>query len=250
MSQDKLKDSLELQVLRLSDKDKFETELSINEKRTLLMRRIQAIKASNVHQIIIPKELASSLLEWFTKGRALSSRDQRDFPRLIDLVKAHALFQMFQRVKGQGSCSVIASQEDVDAAKKLLNKVLEANRLGLPPYVYKFYFEGLEPSIKGEGMDRETFSKLYFGQFKERLGEKARKLLIDLLKDAGLIEETPDPLDKRKMKIYLPLEGGENKKSLAKGTIQCQECKARGKQSVFATDADLAAHMKAYHEAS
>jgi len=250
MSQDKLQDSLKLQVQRLSDKEKFETELNVNEKRTLLMRRIQAIKASNVHQIIIPKELASSLLDWFTKGRALSARDQRDFPRLIDLVKAHALFQMFQRVKGQGSCSVIADQEDVETAKNLLDKVLAANRLGLPPYVHKFYFESLEPSIKGDGMDRETFSKLYFGQFKERLGEKARKLLIDLLKDAGLIEETPDPLDKRKMKIYLPLEGGENKKSFAKGTFQCLECKAKKKQSVFATDADLAAHMKAYHEAS
>jgi hypothetical protein len=155
---------------------------------------------------------------------------------------------MFQRVKGQGSCSVIASQEDVDAAKKLLNKVLEANRLGLPPYVHKFYFESLKPSIKGDGMERETFSRLYFAQFKERLGEKARKLLIDLLKDAGLIEETPDPLDKRKMKIYIPLEGVENKKSFAEGTFQCLECKTKGKLSTFATDVDLTAHMKAYHE--
>jgi hypothetical protein len=248
MSQDKLKDSLKLQVQRLSDKEKFETELNVNGKRTLLMRRIQAIKASNVHQIVIPEDLADNLLTWFTKGRALSSRDQRDFPRLIDLVKAHALFQMFQRVKGQGSCSVIASQEDVDAAKKLLNKVLEANRLGLPPYVYKFYFESLKPSIKSDGMERETFSRLYFAQFKERLGEKARKLLIDLLKDAGLIEETPDPLDKRKMRIYFPLEGGENKKSFAEGLLQCPECEAQGTQSLFATDVDLAAHMKAYHE--
>jgi hypothetical protein len=248
MSQDKLKDSLKLQVQRLSDKEKFETELNVNEKRTLLMQRIRAIKASNVHQIVIPEDLATNLLTWFTEGRALSSRDQRDFPRLIDLVKAHALFQMFQRVKGQGSCSVIASQEDVDAAKKLLNKVLEANRLGLPPYVHKFYFESLKPSIKGDGMERETFSRLYFAQFKERLGEKARKLLIDLLKDAGLIEETPDPLDKRKMKIYIPLEGVENKKSFAEGTFQCLECKAKGKLSTFATDVDLTAHMKAYHE--
>jgi len=30
--------------------------------------------------------------------------------------------------------------------------------------------------------------------------------------------------------------------------IQCQECKAKGKQLFFAADADLAAHMKAYHE--
>ena len=46
------------------------------------------------------------------------------------------------------------------------------------------------------------------------------------------------------------LEEALGHKPNTQGLIQCQECKARGKQSVFATDADLAAHMKAYHEAS
>jgi len=32
------------------------------------------------------------------------------------------------------------------------------------------------------------------------------------------------------------------------GSVQCLECKARGKRSYFTTDADLAAHMRAYHE--
>jgi len=223
MSQDKLKDSLELQARRLSDKEKFETELNIDGKRTLLMQRIQAIKASNITQVIIPKDLADTLLKWFTDGRDLSSRDQRDFPRLIDLVKAHALFQMFQREKTPGSCSVIANKEDVAAAQGLLNKVLEANRLGLPPYVHKFYFESLEPSITENGITRGEFSKSYFTQFKERLGEKARKQLIDLLSDAGLLEETQDPEDKRKMKIYIPLKGGEKKqeKSEVKSCFLC-----------------------------
>jgi len=213
MSQEKLKDSLKLQAQRLSNKEKFETELDINKTRTLLMQRIRAIKASNVNQVIIPEDLADTLLTWFTGGRELSSRDQRDFPRLIDLVKAHALFQMFQREKAQDGCSIIANKEDVVAAQKLLNRVLEANRLGLPPYVHKFYFESLEPSIVEDGITREKFSKLYFAQFKERLGEKARKQLIDLLSDAGLIEENPDPEDKRKMKIYIPLKGVEKKQN-------------------------------------
>jgi len=33
------------------------------------------------------------------------------------------------------------------------------------------------------------------------------------------------------------------------GLIQCQECKAGGELAFFATDADLVAHMRAYHEA-
>ena len=33
------------------------------------------------------------------------------------------------------------------------------------------------------------------------------------------------------------------------GLIQCQECRVKGKLLFFATDADLATHMRAYHEA-
>lgn len=226
MGQDKLKDSLKLQVQRLSDKEKFEAGLCANEKRALLMQRIRAIKESNVNQIIIPQALADNLLTWFTGGRDLSARDQRDFPRLIDLVKAHALFQMFQRERAPGSCSVIANQEDVDAAKNLLDKVLKANRLGLPPYVHEFYLESLKPSIGKNGITREQFSKLYFEQFKERLGEKARKQLIDLLAEAGFVEEKTDPKDKRRMKIYIPLEEGEKKQ---KNT--CGDCELFHKPS-------------------
>jgi hypothetical protein len=206
MSQIKLTESLKLQAKRLSDKGAFKSDLDTDERRVILMRRIQAIKACNIKQIIIPKDLAESLLAWFIKDRDLSPRDQRDFPRLIDLVKAHALFQMFQRDKTTDG-SIIAKEEDIDVAKTLLNNIIGANRLGLPPYVHEFYTKSLEPSITKDGITREKFNQLYFTQFKGRIGEKTRKHLIDLLSESGLIEEKPDPEDKRKMKIYIPFEG-------------------------------------------
>jgi hypothetical protein len=204
MSQAKLMASLKLQARRLGDVQAFESTLDADAKRATLMHRIRVIKASNIKQVTIPQTLADNLLAWFTDGRDLSPRDQRDFPRLIALVKSHALFQMFQRDRTPDG-SIIANEEDVDVAKRLLNNVMDANRLGLPPYVYKFYVESLEPSITEYGITRERFNQLYFVQFKERLGEKARKRLIDLLSEAGLIEEKPDPEDKRKMKMYIPL---------------------------------------------
>jgi len=222
MSQAKLKESLSLQANKLSDKEAFKSTLDADAKRAALMHRIEAIKASNVKQIIIPKDLSNDLLDWFTKGRELSPRDQRDFPRLIDLVKAHALFKMFERDKTADG-SITANRDDVDATKELLNGVLEANRLGLPPYIHKFYVESLEPAITGDGITRETLNRLYFAQFKDRLGEKARKRLIDLLSETGLIEEKPDPDDKRKMRMYIPL--GEVEKNKNNFNDLCKDCK-------------------------
>jgi len=214
MSQDKIKESLKLQTRRLSHKVAFESALTANERRQLLTDRIQAIKNQAINNIIIPEKLADDLLKWFTSERDLSPRDMRDFPRLLDLVKAHALFQMFQRDR-TGDNGVIATEEDVEVAKQLLNNVIEANRLGLPPYVHKFYEERLKNAVTDSGVTREKFSRLYFNMFKVRLGEKARKTLINLLSEAGLIQEKPDPVDKRRFKIYIPSEGGDKKPNIS-----------------------------------
>ena len=214
MSQDKIKESLKLQARRLSHKVAFEKRLTTNERRQLLMDRIRAIKNMEVNDIIIPEKLADDLLEWFTSGRDLSPRDMRDFPRLLELVKAHALFQMFQRNRTSDN-AVITTEEDGEVAKQLLNNVIEANRLGLPPYVHKFYEERLKDAVTDSGITREEFNRLYFNMFRIRLGEKTRKKLIDLLSEAGLIQEKPDPNDKRRFKIYIPLGGVEKKQNIS-----------------------------------
>jgi hypothetical protein len=45
-----------------------------------------------------------------------------------------------------------------------------------------------------------------------------------------------------------PVRETEEEAARRLGLRQCQECKAKGKRSFFATDADLAIHMRAYHE--
>ena len=78
-----------------------------------------------------------------------------------------------------------------------MNGILDSNELGLPPYVYKFYQEKVEPVLTDEGITREDFSRLYKEYYRERLGEKARKTMIELLGEAGLVYEDSDPNDKR-----------------------------------------------------
>jgi len=211
MSQEKLKESLRLQSEKLSNEPEFNSQIEADPDRLRLMWRIKLIKSANIKGVIIPKALSDDLYAEFVKGRDLNPRDQRDFPRLLTLVKAHALFQMFEREKTPEGY-IVAQEEDIQEARRLLNGVLEANRMGLPPYVFKFYNECLR-SIEG-GISREEFGRLYYNMFKERLGDKAKKRLIELLSEAGLVEERPDPADKRKLLLYvvekyIPHEGVE-----------------------------------------
>lgn len=210
MSTNKIEDSLALQARSIGDRPAFKAQLMGNEKREFLRQRVRAIKEQEIDQIILRKEDQDTLLTWFKKNRTLSPRHQRDFPRIIALAKAHALLNLFQRPSTQDGHSIYTSTEDIEAAQTLINGVLDANEMGLPPYIYKFWMEKLGPTLDGEGLTREEMSKLYREFYHERLGDKARKKLISLLGDAGLVYEAQDPEDKRRLKIY-PLQGGGEK---------------------------------------
>jgi len=222
INQGKLRDSLKLQAESLRDRDAFQLKVNANTERTVLRERIMAIKASDVGEVIIPAVDMEQILGWFTHGgdggrRDLSPRDQRDFPRLIALAKAHALFNIFDRERTVDGRRVVAKREDLEAAKGLLNGVLEANRVGLPPYIYTFWTQSLSPLLTEEGISRAEFSRLYYAHFKDRIGDKQRKRIIDLLSEAGLVEELPDPNDKRKTRIYSPQGGGAENKNIGGG---------------------------------
>lgn len=211
MTSEKIEDSLFLQAYSIGNRTGFRVQLKSDMGRDFLKQRVRAIKEQNIDQVILREDEQASLLSWFMDERKLSPRHQRDFPRLIALVKAHALLNLFQRDRSEDGFSIYATMEDVEAAKTLINNIIEANELGLPPYIYKFYFEKLEPVLTDEGITRETLSRLYKQYYHERLGEKARKKVVDLLDEAGLIYEDKDPEDGRRNRIY-PLSGGGEKK--------------------------------------
>lgn len=207
MNEQKIEDSLILQSFSIGNRVAYQNQLEADMQREFLKQRVRAIKNQNIQQIIIPELEQGELLRWFMENRSLSPRHQRDFPRVLALVKAHALLNLFQRERTDDQKSIYANQEDVEAAKTLMNGIIDANELGLPPYVFKFYFEGLESYLTEEGISRKELSSLYRAFYRERLGENARKNMIELLEEAGLVFEDIDPDDKRRMRIY-PLQGG------------------------------------------
>lgn len=210
MNTQKIEDSLILQSFSIGNRIAYKNQLRADMQREFLKQRIAAIKEQNIQQIIIPEMEQGELLRWFMENRSLSPRHQRDFPRVLALVKAHALLNLFQRERTEDQFSIFANSEDVEAAKSLMDGILDANEMGLPPYVYRFYLEGLEPNLTDYGITRKDFSNFYKQHYRERLGEKARKKMIELLEEAGLIYEDTDPDDKRRMRIYPLAWGGEN----------------------------------------
>jgi len=208
MSQDKLTESLNLQAVLLQDRGRFKKLLEEDADIAALKARIELIKAADIQQVIIKKEDMDNLLKWFKendgKPRDLAPRDQRDFPRLVAMAKGHALFNLPQRDYTLGG-TLTAKTEDIESAKLICAKIIESNRLGLPPYAYDWWTESLSGLLEAagdEGLTKAQFSQSYYNRFKTRLSDKSRKRLITLFEEAGFLEERTDLADKRTTKLY------------------------------------------------
>jgi len=96
----------------------------------------------------------------------------------------------------------VSSREDVIKGLTLYEKVREANEAGVSPEVWKEYTEILKE--KGSLTKREWKQK-HYEKYHNYLGEYRFKSIIEILRDTGLITETTDPTDKRRI-IYRPVE--------------------------------------------
>lgn len=209
MSQDKLKASLELLAERLSNRLEFAHNRSKDEKRLLLKARVEAIKTAGVREIIIRPDDQKYIIDKFLEEHPyLAPRLQRDLPRLIAIIKSHALFNYFTRDRRDDK--VWATRLDVEEGYKLYKEVGESNELGIPPQVYNLWNEKLKPVLEtGTGLSRKELARIYFEYYKTRIGKKQQKRMVDLLCEVGLVVEQPDPKDRRFMNIYTPQQGGE-----------------------------------------
>jgi len=209
ISQPKLEDSILQSAEKLSDRDAFKKKLEDNKNRIKLLGRIQSIKDARPGQIIITPEDRDYITARFLKEHNhLEPRHQRDFPRLIALIKGHALLNMYNRERMP--TKIWANRHDCDEGYKLYNEVSEANEQGLPPHYYKFLVDSLKPQLTEDGLTRKEVSYLYREYFRTRIGDKRLKKMIETLAEAGLVYEDKDPNDKRFIKIYTLEGGGEN----------------------------------------
>jgi len=203
---DKIKDSIELKILKESNREAFKQFMESDPKRKWLRERVAAIQTYHIKNIIIEEEMRkliqTKFFELHPKDK-LVPRNQRDITRVIAFIKAHALLNLWQRKHDIIKDVVYVNQEDVLVGFKLYERISKANELGLPPGVYDIYIRLLkdDPNLTESGISRKEFQRRYFALFQRILGKKRLEEIITLLESTGLIIEEPDPTDKRMKSI-------------------------------------------------
>ena len=202
VSKEKLLESLQLLGRKVSDREFFERWVEGHPLRKWLKRRVEAIRATGIRNIII-LEWQKVLDHFLSKHAYLSPRAQRDWPRLLLLIKGFALLNCFNREKA-GEATIIANQTDIEAGIALYERVATANELGLSPETYRIYDEVIKPvaETRKSGVSRKEIQHRYFQVYHKPLpDDRLRRQILPVLESAGLVGQDPDPSDRRRMLV-------------------------------------------------
>lgn len=215
INQEKIRQGISEIIKKEADNDSYKEWLEENPDRKLLKERIQAIKAENVREIKIAnrEEVQRRFLR---QNNILKPRHQRDIKRLISLIKALALLNLWWREKD--GLTITASEEDIEYAFEIWGKISVSQELNLPPYVYKLYQEVILPAWYEKngcrndgfveatgtlGLSRQEILSMHFKVYGRMLDvSQLRKEILPMLETAGLITQEPDPNDKRNKLVY------------------------------------------------
>jgi len=196
------------------NKTKYHKTLTDSTDRELLIERIKAIKQEKILDIQIGSE--ENVIKKYLEGKKLlKPRHQRDVKRLISLVKAFALLNLWWRERD--GKTVIANDDDINEAFKIWDKISESQELNLPPYVFNFYHEIILSlwNIKNDksriergqtliGLSRNDITKQHTDVYGRRLASKQlTEEILPLLEEAGLIFQKKDERDARMWLVYV-----------------------------------------------
>jgi hypothetical protein len=205
-TQDKIRMGILLRIEKESNRASFREFMERDLRRLWLKDRVEAIKTANIENILITEDDRRYIAERFLKERpTLMPRHQRDVSRLLSLIKAHALLNLFSRQRTPDQHSIIATTEDIEEGFNLYQNISEANELGIPPEVHEIYlriFRDME-----EGLTRKDLASKYYAEFHKPLSSKRQDEILRLLNSVGLIREDPDPSDRRRLLVYPQVPG-------------------------------------------
>lgn len=208
--QEKLRESLELSALRNGNYEEYRRLIEQDPKRKWLIDRIYSLRQGGTQEIIIPENGKAVLDRFLSERKHLLARHQRDLPRIFGFIKANALLNSFnrERMTNGKSGTIIATQADIDAGFDLYKEIEESNELGLSPYIFRIYKEVIEPELSPiNGLSRKDIRSSYYKIFHKAFSSKLEESVITQLESAGLIQQEPDPTDRRKMLVYHPVSG-------------------------------------------
>jgi len=215
VNQDKIHQGISATIRKEADSKSFISWLEENPDRILLKERIRAIKLENIKEINIvsPEKIENNFLD---KNKILKPRHQRDVKRLLSLIKALALLNVWWRER-DGS-TITANDDDINEAFKLWDKIAVSQELNLPPYIYNLYKEVILPAWEAKndgrnediagltgklGISRQEVLGKHFTVYGRMLdSHQLRQQILPMLETAGLIIQEQDPHDKRKIMIF------------------------------------------------
>jgi len=197
VSQEKLRESLDLLAKRECNPRDFEKFLAEEPKRVWLKQRIESIRNASIRYVIVPNE-EEVKQKFMGSHQHLTPRHQRDFKRLVCLIKALALFNYAHR-KRTSDNDITANQYDITTACQIYEQIMESNELGLAPAVLDIFKTVIGPLINEAPTDKKTIATKYRENYHQPLSpRKLTDYILPALESAGLIHLEQDPLDRRR----------------------------------------------------
>ena len=206
LDQEKLIESLQLAALRNANPTAFAKKMAEDPQRVWLVNRISSIRHCTVREIVIPDDGRVVYEKFMQEHKHLKPRYQRDFPRVFALIKAHALLNAYKREKLSDD-TILANETDIEAGFALYSEIESSTELGLSPYLYSIYIDVIKPLLDQDGIDKgvsreEVIKKFYQVRYRPLSPQTLKQEILPQLEAVGLIEQKPDPEDKRKMLIH------------------------------------------------
>ncbi|MFH1622253.1 MAG: hypothetical protein ABIA97_03935 [Candidatus Omnitrophota bacterium] len=203
-SQDKIKLGIEEAIKKSTDRKAYYEELNSNPKRKALMERIRAIKQARIIDVNIHNEL--KVKEVFLSRQSLKPRHQRDIGRVLSLIKANALLNIWHR-KTEREGYLLTADEDIEAGFGLWDKISYSQELNLSPYLYAFWEEIIvllynETNTPLKRKDIIAGHLRIYGRPLET--HRLNRDILPMLENASLISQETDP-DDRKSKLITPI---------------------------------------------
>lgn len=217
VTEDKLKEGVHLQAIRGANEAGFEYSLESHPHRAALKRRILAIRAERVDDILIAD--VKAIEERFrSKLNRVKPRHMRDMSHLMKLIKAIALLNVWHRRQSHGM--IVVAQSDVDQAFELWEKFIESQDLNIPPAALSFYKQYILPAFMEKkesdrytenmesgavGLSRDELSSYYFRNEGSTLNfEYLRKQYLPLLENCSMVtqRQPTDGSDRRSRHIF------------------------------------------------
>lgn len=211
INQEKIREAIYEKIRRETDSQTYYRSLEENTDRVFLINRIKAVKEAHIESIRIgnPHKLEAM---FFGEGKVLKPRHQRDIGRIISIIKAFALLNLWFR--DRDGATIAANDNDIDAAFKVWSVISESQELNLPPYIYNLYqdviltvYQDKNKNSLSEtklGVTKQDILQKHFEVYSRHLPDwQLRQQIIPMLETSGLITIDSDPSDKRKP-IYYP----------------------------------------------